>query len=99
MLAYTNPLTRGKTFKARVVGAMRKDLQAGKLATAMASGLPALMGLPDSYELSNVDDPNCGLPYDVIEENVFANCFEFRIGGVDTLLSIEIPDCLRLRLC
>jgi len=58
----------------------------------MASGLPALMGLPDSYELSNVDDPNCGLPYDVIEENVFANCFEFRIGGVDTLLSIEIPD-------
>jgi len=60
----------------------------------MASGLPALMGLPDSYELSNVDDPNCGLPYDVIEENVFANCFEFIIGGKEQLIVEASQDSL-----
>ena len=28
----------------------------------------------------DINDPNCGLPIDAVAENVFVNCFEFRIG-------------------
>jgi len=40
----------------------------------------------------DINDPNCGLPIDTIAENVFVNCFEFRVGEPSVELSIEIPE-------
>jgi len=81
LLARADSLTEDSTFKVRVYGYMVKGLTAGKLVNGISSVITDLNNLPPGFSENNeINDPNCGLPIDTIAENVFVNCFEFRIG-------------------
>lgn len=54
---------------------------AGKMVTSTTNTADDLFNLPPGYSVNNnINDPNCGLPIDAVEDNIFVNCFEFRIG-------------------
>jgi hypothetical protein len=88
LLARTDSLTQDSTFKVRVYGYMIKGLMAGKMVSAsFSNAADELFNLPAGYSVNNaITDPNCGLPIDAVEDNIFLNCFEFRIGELDILL-------------
>lgn len=90
------PENEGLSFKIRVAGWMVKGLSAGKVATAPVENelLAMLMDTGNNVVLSNIDDPNCSFPTDIISENVFTNCFEFTIGGKNRLFVEAEPDSI-----
>ncbi|MBO6794525.1 MAG: hypothetical protein JJ895_11485 [Balneolaceae bacterium] len=95
LLARTDSLTQDSTFKVRVYGYMVKGLTAGKMAAHTTNAADDLFNLPPGYSENNdINDPNCGLPIDALEDNIFVNCFEFRIGDEQPEIefSIEIPE-------
>ncbi|MCR9133544.1 MAG: penicillin-insensitive murein endopeptidase [bacterium] len=75
---------------------MVKGLMAGKMASArFSNAADELFNLPPGYSVNDdINDPNCGLPIDAVEDNIFVNCFEFRIGDEQPEIefSIEIPE-------
>lgn len=95
LLARTDSLTQDSTFKVRVYGYMVKGLMAGKMAAQTTNAADDLFNLPPGYSVNNdINDPNCGLPIDAIEDNIFVHCLEFRIGDEQPEIefSIEISE-------
>lgn len=81
LLARTDSLTQDSTFKVRVYGYMVKGLMAGKMATQTINAANDLFNLPPGYSMNNdINDPNCGLSINAVEDNIFVHCLEFRIG-------------------
>jgi hypothetical protein len=93
-IARTDSLTQDSTFKIRVYGYMVKGLMAGKMASAsFSNAADELFNLPPGYSVNdNITDPNCGLPIDAVEDNIFVNCFEFRIGDEQPGIELEFED-------
>ena len=93
LLARADSLTEDSTFKVRVYGYMVKGLTAGKLVNGISSVITDLNNLPPGFSENNeINDPNCGLPIDTIAENVFVNCFEFRITNLSPEVRIIEPE-------
>ena len=91
LLARTDSLTQDSTFKVRVYGYMVKGLMAGKMVASTTNTADDLFNLPPGYSVNDdINDPNCGLPIDAVEDNIFVNCFEFRIGEPDSVQELNI---------
>lgn len=73
---------------------MVKGLMAGKMASArFSNAADELFNLPTGYSVNDdINDPNCGLPIDAVEDNIFVNCFEFRIGDEQPEIELEFEN-------
>ncbi len=88
------PENSGKSFRARIVGWMIKDLIAGKVAVKNPERqiMEALSNVPEGVVVTNIeDDPNCGVVFEQVED-LFIGCFEFTIGSQNQLLVEAEPD-------
>jgi hypothetical protein len=93
LLARTDSLTQDSTFKVRVYGYMVKGLMAGKMAAQTTNAANDLFNLPPGYSVNNdINDPNCGLPINAVEDNIFVHCLEFRIGDEQPEINLEFEN-------